>query len=280
MSESVTNSAVLAGSIQGLGQLLTEKLAPALVEQEEALTTYLERAQQARAHLRTQFDEAKARLGESLEFALNAIQTVPVAFDSTVAPLSETTGDVLKQSSPKFVAVTDRIGEVHDGFESTKQVLDSSSTQNVSAAEQLNGLTRQILADLAKQCELLRAAADQPQQTLTQARSALESSTGALSQQWAGFLEGHKSELSKLVASLAEKIKASQEQLDQHRNGVNQKAQSGLEQSQEQLVKLGGIASDIHTVFAGKSSHILSDVQGLLKLVDEIKPLIDLVKKF
>lgn len=270
----------VAATIDGLNRLLSDSLAPELARQEAAIEHFLDEARRARERihvvlvqveieLTTQFDTADQALDEfdglidQLVTALEPAETANTAlFESEIGDA----GGRLEDAKQRFLAVEQALGEGRGTSETAATLADVEVERLIGAIEAA--------------CDQLAQGAEQASDRLDNARSQIEHAVITLDTALGEMQEAVARGLDALEKNIDDETKevvgTVTDMLDSAREAISDFCGN----SDEVLGDLSGAADKLSELFGGEAKEILDKVKELLKVIEQIRPLLEAVEQW
>lgn len=277
----MSEPAALSATIDGLNRLLSDTLNPELERQEVALEAFLAHARQAREKLRAAVDHAEAELTPPLHAAEDGLQRIEDVLDATVVSARE------PATTPIAELFLAEAGKSQTGVDHTRQQFegilaalgDAYSASKTATAEGARGI-EELTRLVAEACGSLEEAVQLTVERLDGARERIDEAVASI--------EEGLGELQQLIGQrlddLQSRADATMLENDETITRVHEDTRKALEDlcagAGEILNALAEAGRKISELFDGEAGKILDKVQELLKIIEQIRPLLEVVKQW
>jgi uncharacterized phage infection (PIP) family protein YhgE len=271
----------LSASIDGLNRMLSDTLGPELQRQEAAIEEFLRYAQQARERLHATIERTEEELTAPFDAADEGLRQIEGLLDGLVVPaLEQATSPTAELFLGESAKASASVEDARHHFESIHTALADAQ----QASESATSKAERGVAELNQQVE---ASCRKLQETVQMVSGRLDS-TKELVETGVSSIEGGLDELRKLVEQRLEALQSlvneSMQQSDVAVAQMHEDTRRALDDlcgnAKEILESLSAAAQKISELFDGEVDEILDKVEYLLKVIEQIRPLLEIVEQW
>ncbi|MDN4547179.1 hypothetical protein [Pseudomonas sp. C32] len=277
----MSEPAEFSATIEGFNRLLSDNLGPELQRQEIAIEVFLSEARQVRERLHAAMERVGAELTAPFDAAYENLNQVEALLDSLVIPaLEPATSPTAALFQTESGKASKGVNDVRQSFGGIQQALSEAQKSSKDAtAEAERGV-----GELVRQLEIAWQALDQAVQVMVSllneagerigtAETRLGDSLGVLQQ----LVEQH---LDALQSHADESMQQADAGIAKMSNDASRAMDDFCGNAEEILDSLTATAEKVSELFDGEASELLDKVQDLQQVIEQIRPLLEVVKQW
>ena len=277
----MTEPAALSATIDGLNRLLSDTLSPELQRQEVAIEAFLSQAREARDRLHAAVEHTEAELTAPFDAAADGLQQVEALLDSLVVaalePAISPTAELFQGECAKAEA---SLGDARQQFTDIHNALADARAASETAATDAERGVAELIQQMGTACQALEEAVqlaigrlDGVGEHVDTAVASVESALGEL-----------QALVEQRIEALQSRADDSIQQSDAAVGGMHEDTRRQLDElvgnARGILESLAEAAEKISDLFGGDVGELLDKVDELLEIIEQIRPLLEIVKQW
>lgn len=281
LAASAMNEAIdVAATIDGLNRLLSDSLAPELQRQEVAIGQFLDEARQARLRIHSVLEKTESELTAQFDTADHALEEFDSVLDqlaTALEPLEIANADLFEK---EIGDAGGQLDEAKRRFLAVEQALGEGREESEAAASTADVEVKQLIGMIEAACDQLSQGAEQAGERLDGARGQIEQAVttldialGEMQEAVARGLEALEKNVDDETMEVAGSVT---EMLDSAREAISDFCTT----SSEVMGDLSAAADSLSMLFGTEAKGILDKVKELLKVIEQIRPLLEAVEQW
>lgn len=270
----------LSATIDGLNRVLSESLAPELARQETAIERFLDEARQARERIHSVLVKTESEIAAQFDSADHALEEFDSVLDQLATALEPSEIANADLFEKEISDAGGRLGEAKRRFLAVEQALGEGREESEAAASTAHGEVEQLIGMIEAACDQLSQGAEQAGDRLDGARGQIEQAVTALDAALGEMQDAVARSLEALEKNVDDETKevagTVTEMLDSAREAISDFCAT----SSEVMADLSAAADSLSTLFGTEAKAILDKVKELLKVIEQIRPLLEAVEQW
>lgn len=277
----MSEPAVLSATIDGLNRMLSDTLGPELQRQEAAIEAFLSEAREVRERLHAAVDRTEAELTAPFDAADDGLQQVEALLDSIVVPALEAatspTSELVQGECAKAEA---SLGDARQRFVGIHEALAEGRAASEAALSEAERVVAELAQQMVTACQALEQAVkvaierlDGEGERVDTAVASVEAALGELQELFEQLIEA-------LHSRADDSIQQSDDAVGRMHDDTRRTLDELVGNARDVLEALSAAAKKISEMFDGDVGELLDKVQGLLKIIEQIRPLLEVVEQW